>query len=161
MLSNSFLRSEFASTFLFHKLTRKVSLPASVLEELRDYYAYRKKERDMLGDAWNGRDQEGREWHFIFCHPDGSPFHHERPYLWFRQFIQKNNMRYIRFHDLRHTSATLLINQGIHANIIFERLGHGNITTTMNIYGNALQSADQAAADTLDSLFSKKAKAQK
>ncbi|MNW41398.1 Transposase [compost metagenome] len=132
---------------------RKVALPASVLEELREYYAYRVKERDKLGDTWNGRDREGREWNFIFSHADGTPFHHERPYLWFRQFIQKNNLRYIRFHDLRHTSATLLINQGVHAKIISERLGHGNITTTMNIYGHALQSADQAAADKLESLF--------
>ncbi|MDU5948654.1 MAG: site-specific integrase, partial [Paenibacillus macerans] len=133
---------------------RKVALPASVLEELREYYAYRVKERDKLGDAWNGRDKEGREWNFVFSHADGTPFHHERPYLWFRQFIMKNGFRYIRFHDLRHTSATLLINQGVHAKIISERLGHGNIMTTMNIYGHALRSADQAAADKLDSLFS-------
>lgn len=141
---------------------RKVSLPASVLEELREYYAYRIKERDKLKDAWNGRDREGREWNFIFSHADGTPFHHERPYLWFRQFIKKNGMRYIRFHDLRHTSATLLINQGVHAKIISERLGHGNITTTMNIYGHSLRSADQAAADKLDSLFnSRKEKQEK
>ncbi|MGY5341729.1 tyrosine-type recombinase/integrase [Paenibacillus glucanolyticus] len=132
---------------------RKVSLPSSVLEELREYYAHRIKERDKLKDAWNGTDREGREWNFIFSHADGTPFHHERPYLWFRQFIQKNKLRYIRFHDLRHTSATLLINQGVHAKIISERLGHGNITTTMNIYGHALRSADQAAADKFDSLF--------
>ncbi|MGN7169300.1 site-specific integrase [Paenibacillus cellulositrophicus] len=132
---------------------RKISLPGSVLEELREYYAYRIKERDKLKDAWNGKDREGREWNFIFSHADGTPFHHERPYLWFRQFIKKNGMRYIRFHDLRHTSATLLINQGVHAKIISDRLGHGNITTTMNIYGHALRSADQAAADKFDSLF--------
>ncbi|GIO43168.1 hypothetical protein [Paenibacillus apis] len=41
-----------------------------------------------------------------------------------------------------------------HAKIISERLGHGNITTTMNFYGHALQSADQAAAEKLESLFS-------
>lgn len=132
---------------------RKVSLPGSVMEELREYYAHRVKERYKLKDAWNGKDREGREWNFIFSHADGTPFHHERPYLWFRQFIQKNKLRYIRFHDLRHTSATLLINQGVHAKIISERLGHGNITTTMNIYGHALRSADQAAADKFDSLF--------
>lgn len=135
---------------------RKISLPVSVLEELREYYAYRAKERDKLGDAWNGKDREGREWHFVFCHADGSPFHHERPYLWFRGFIKKHGLRYIRFHDLRHTAATLLINQGVHAKLISERLGHGNITTTMNIYGHALQSADQAAADKLEFLFEKK-----
>jgi integrase len=62
-------------------------------------------------------------------------------------------MKYIRFHDLRHTSATLLINQGVHAKIISNRLGHSNISTTMNVYGHAIQSADQAAASKFDSFF--------
>ncbi len=39
---------------------RKVALPPSVLEELREYYSYRVKERDKLGDAWNGKDRDGR-----------------------------------------------------------------------------------------------------
>jgi integrase len=132
---------------------RKVTLPASILEELKDYYKYRAKERDKLGDAW-----EGGMYFFIFSHPNGKAYHQERPYLWFRHFVQKNGFRYIRFHDLRHTSATLLINQGVHAKIISERLGHGSISTTMNVYGHALQSADQAAADKFDSLFSTPAK---
>ncbi|WP_245700224.1 tyrosine-type recombinase/integrase [Paenibacillus glacialis] len=55
--------------------------------------------------------------------------------------------------NLRHTSATILINQGVHAKIISERLGHGSITTTMNIYGHALRPADQAAADKFESLL--------
>jgi len=127
---------------------RKISLPPSVLEELRDYNTYRIKERNEIGDAWQGTDH-----FFVFSHADGRAFHHERPYLWFRQFIKKNGFRYIRFHDLRHTSATLLINQGVHAKLISERLGHGSITTTMNIYGHALRSADQAAADKFENLF--------
>lgn len=66
------------------------------------------------------------------------------------------NIRHIRLHDLRHTSATLLINQGVHAKIISSRLGHSNIGTTMDIYGHALQSADQQAAEKLDDLFRKR-----
>lgn len=128
---------------------RKVALPSLVLEEMKEYYTYRVKERDKVGDAWRGGD-----YFFVFSHPDGSAFHQERPYLRFRDFIQKNGFRYIRFHDLRHTSATLLINQGVHAKIISERLGHGSITTTMNIYGHALRSADQSAADKFNNLFS-------
>lgn len=65
----------------------------------------------------------------------------------------KNGFRYIRLHDLRHTSATILINQGVHAKIISERLRHGSIATTLNIYGHALRTADQAPADKFDSLF--------
>lgn len=128
---------------------RKVAMPASVLEEMREYYLYRVKERDKIGDAW-----QGGEYFFVFAHPNGKAFHHERPYLWFRNFIKKNNFRYIRFHDLRHTSATLLINQGVHAKIISERLGHGSISTTMNIYGHALRTADQAAADKFENILS-------
>ncbi|MFE6799891.1 tyrosine-type recombinase/integrase [Paenibacillus chitinolyticus] len=75
------------------------------------------------------------------------------PNLWFRAFLKKNNLRYIKFHTLRHTSATLLINQGVHAKIISERLGHGNIQVTMNTYGFALRSADKAAADKFESIL--------
>ncbi|WP_338121934.1 site-specific integrase [Paenibacillus elgii] len=134
------------------KSIRKVALPSSMLKELKEYYDYRMQERNDIGDAWRGGN-----WLFMFSHPDGQPFHHERPYLWFRQFVKKNGFRYIRFHDLRHTSATILINQGVHAKIISERLGHGSITTTMNIYGHALRTADQAAADKFESFFTSKA----
>ena len=133
---------------------RKVALPPSVLEELRDYYSFRIKERNNLKDAWKGcKDRDGNERNFVFCHPDGTPFHHERPYLWFRNFIKRHGLRYIRFHDLRHTSATMLINKGVHAKIISERLGHGDIATTMNIYGHALRSADKAAAEKFEDIL--------
>lgn len=127
---------------------RKVALPPTMLQELKEYYQHKLDEREKIGELW-----EGGQYNFMFCHPNGKAFHQERPYLWFREFIKKNGLRYIRFHDLRHTSATLLINQGVHAKIISERLGHGNINTTMNIYGHALRSADQSAADKFESVF--------
>jgi integrase len=71
---------------------------------------------------------------------------------------KNKSLKYIRFHDLRHTSATLLINQGIHSKIIASRLGHANITTTLNTYAHALREADQAAANTFDQLFVSKNK---
>lgn len=134
------------------KSARTVALPSYVLEELKEYYSYKIKEKNDIGDAWRGG-----EWFFLFSHSDGQPFHQESPYQWFRQFVIKNGFRYIRFHDLRHTSATILINQGVHAKIISERLGHGSIMTTMNIYGHALRTADQAAANKFESLFTKHA----
>lgn len=127
---------------------RKVALPASVLKELREYHQYKLVEREKVGDRWLGG-----QYNFMFCHPDGKAFHQERPYLWFRSFLKKNSLRYISFHTLRHTSATLLINQGVHAKIISERLGHGNIQITMNTYGFAMRSADQSAADKFESIF--------
>jgi integrase len=127
---------------------RKVTLPSSMLEELKEYYVHKLEERDKIGDRW-----QGGEYNFMFCHPDGKAFHQERPYLWFRAFLKKNNLRYIKFHTLRHSHATYLISQGVHAKIISARLGHSNINTTMGIYGFALQSADQSAADKFESIL--------
>ncbi|MEI2354905.1 hypothetical protein [Mesobacillus zeae] len=62
-------------------------------------------------------------------------------------------MRYIRLHDLRHTSATLLISQGVHAKIISERLGYADIRITMDTHGHALQTADEEAAKKIRLYF--------
>jgi len=129
------------------KSRRKVGLSAAMLELLREFQRHQSEERNAIED-WQGGDKL-----FIFAHPDGKAFHHERPYQWFRIFLKKNKLRYIRFHDLRHTAATLLINQGVHAKVIAERLGHGDITTTMNIYGHALQAADKDAANKVSDIL--------
>jgi integrase len=71
---------------------RKVALPNSMLEEMKKYYTYRTQERNAIGNDWYGG-----EWFFMFSHPNGQPFHHERPYQWFRHFIKKNGFRYIDF----------------------------------------------------------------
>ncbi|MDW7652474.1 MAG: tyrosine-type recombinase/integrase, partial [Bacillota bacterium] len=66
------------------------------------------------------------------------------------------NLPHLNFHGLRHTSTTLLIGQGVHAKTISSRLGHSNISTTMDIYAHHLKSADKEAADKLDGLFAVK-----
>lgn len=130
------------------KSKRTVSLPDSVVEDLKEYKKYIHEQLENVGDRW-----KGGEHFFVFSHDDGRPFYPETPYLHFRSLLKKNGLRYIRFHDLRHTSATLLINQGVHAKIISERLGHASITTTMNVYGHALQSADKEAANKFESIL--------
>ncbi|WP_219835363.1 site-specific integrase [Paenibacillus sp. R14(2021)] len=129
------------------KSKRRVSLSDTVVEHLKDYSLESRKKRLVLGDAWKGGDH-----FFVFTNDEGNAYYPESPYLWFRNFLKKHGLKYIRFHDLRHTSATLLINKGVHAKLISERLGHSNISTTMNVYGHALQSADKDAANKLDSL---------
>lgn len=126
---------------------RKVALPASMIDSMKEYYLYRMKERDQVKEAWKGGDH-----FFVFAHYDGTPFNETTPSHWFKDFLKRNGFRHIRLHDLRHTSATLLINQGVHAKIISQRLGHANITTTMNVYGHALATADHAAANKFDNI---------
>lgn len=59
----------------------------------------------------------------------------------------------LRFHDLRHTCATLLISAGAHAKLVQERLGHASITTTLNLYGHVLPSTEAALVDAMDALY--------
>ena len=59
----------------------------------------------------------------------------------------------VRFHDLRHSCATLLIAQGVHLSVIKDILGHTQISTTANVYGHVLPDIQRDAASRLDDLL--------
>jgi integrase len=56
----------------------------------------------------------------------------------------------IRVHDLRHTSATLLLAEGVHGKIVQERLGHANIAMTLDLYSHVTADMQRQAADALE-----------
>lgn len=58
----------------------------------------------------------------------------------------------LRFHDLRHTSATLALQAGVHPKVVSERLGHATIAITLDTYSHVLPDMQRAAADALDSV---------
>jgi integrase len=65
--------------------------------------------------------------------------------------IEKN----IRFHDLRHTNATLLIQQQVDFKTLQKRLGHADFSTTMNIYAHVTEDMQRDATDKISSLLHK------
>lgn len=131
---------------------RKVSVPSSLMKELQKLKLVRKSQLMEVGNL--------REWKnhtFLFANEVGKPLRPDSVAQWWIRFMERNKdkLKEIRFHDLRHTSATLLISQGVHAKIIQERLGHSTIVTTMNVYGHVLDEADQTAASHFETLFDK------
>lgn len=128
---------------------RSVSLPASVAEELRIYRLHCIEEKMKLQHTW---EEHKHDW--VFFNESGQHFYPDTPTKWWKRFLERKKIRYIRLHDLRHTSATLLITQNVHAKIISERLGHKKISTTMDIYGHALPVADREASQKLDDILS-------
>jgi integrase len=68
----------------------------------------------------------------------------------FRKDMAAANVPKIRFHDLRHTHATWLLMNGENIKVVSERLGHSNITTTLNTYAHVLPNMQKAVADRLD-----------
>ncbi|RDY67307.1 site-specific integrase [Halobacillus trueperi] len=127
---------------------RSVVIPNFLVEELRAYKHQKKKERLQAAELW-----EGGQYNYVFTTWDGKPYYPTVPGTWWRRFIKRTGFKFIRFHDLRHTAATLLINQGVHAKVISERLGHADIKTTMNVYGQYVRQADEEAANKLDHVF--------
>ncbi len=72
----------------------------------------------------------------------------------FNRFLKENNLEHIRFHDLRHSHVTLLINSKVPIKVISERVGHSNINTTLNIYAHTLKEMDSEASDKIsETLF--------
>lgn len=91
----------------------------------------------------------------------------ETPYPAFKRIINNYNahrsedepeLPFIPLHGLHHTSATLLISQGVDIRTVSGRLGHSNTSTTLNIYSYALKELDKTASDKLEEMFFQSAK---
>ncbi|WP_192895272.1 site-specific integrase [Pelotomaculum sp. FP] len=99
---------------------------------------------------WKSKKSSGGR---LFVTWDGQPMHPDTISKWFPKFLKRHELPPLPFHGLRHTAATMLINQGLPAKSISGRMGHADIGTTYNIYGHYLKSADKEAADRLEKVY--------
>lgn len=101
-------------------------------------------------------DRKAKDNDYIICQADGSPYKSDSFSLKFRRFLKANNLKHIRFHDLRHINATIMLSLGISPKVAQERLGHSSYQITMDIYSHVLKKVEKEAADKLDeALFDK------
>ncbi len=121
---------------------RTVSIPAELCELLKKYRKHWLEQKLKLGSIWQETERLMIQW-------DGKPMFPATLSHWFGKFLKKNDLPQITFHELRHTSATLLINLGIDVATVAKRLGHAQNSTTLNFYTHAISSADKAAAERL------------
>lgn len=98
--------------------------------------------------------KEGHDVPWVFCDSRGGPIHKSNLLRRsFKPLLKKAGLPEIRFHDLRHTAATLLLGKGVHPKIVQERLGHSSITLTLDTYSHVMPSMQREAASKLDELF--------
>ena len=71
----------------------------------------------------------------------------------FEPLLKKAGLPRIRFHDLRHTAATLALREGVHPKVVQEMLGHSQIAITLDTYSHVLPSMQKEAAAKMDALF--------
>ena len=72
----------------------------------------------------------------------------------FKELLKKTDLPNVRFHDLRHTAAPLMHQQGTHPKVVQERLGHSDISLTLNTYSHVLPGVQDEVAGKLDELLS-------
>ena len=82
----------------------------------------------------------------MFCNRAGRFLNPESLSQLFERVVQHGELPRIRFHDLRHTHATLALQAGIHPKIVSERLGHADIALTLNTYSHAIPALEETAA---------------
>lgn len=137
---------------------RTITLPNSIMLLLRRWKKEQAEIKLMLGDKWEGENN-------IFIQWNGKRMHLSTPYHTLKDIIAKYNstvdkeslkLPEIRFHDLRHTSATLLISSNIDIKTVSARLGHAQTSTTMNIYAHSFKKLDEVASDKLENILSQK-----
>lgn len=132
-----------ADTYVSHPKTRRstriIAVDPVTLDTLREL-----RER--------GADREGEQ--FVFSDGNGKFLHPVRVSKSFRQLVAGTTLPRIRLHDLRHTSATLALEAGIHPKIVSERLGHSTVSFTLDVYSHAIPHLQEEAAVRLgDRIF--------
>lgn len=126
---------------------RVIALPGVALEALSQHRVRQNAEREQLGDAWN-------DLNLVFPNTIGRPMEpNSLRYRWWCRLVKRAGLPQIRFHDLRHTAATLLLARGVPVKVVSEMLGHANISITLNLYGHVLPHMQQQAAETMDAVL--------
>ena len=90
---------------------------------------------------------------YVFVKPDGNIVRPDYVTEHFSTLLKKNNMKHIRFHDLRHSCASLLLAKGIPMKSIQEWLGHSNFSTTANLYAHLDTNSKMISASVLEDTF--------
>lgn len=127
---------------------RTIGLTKTAVAALRVHWLRQQEERLALGPAWDSSLD------LAFPNTIGGPMnprgfvrHH------FKVVLAKVGLLDIRFHDLRHTAATILLSHGVNVKVVSEMLGHADVATTLRIYAHVIPHMQQAAVDVMDALF--------
>ncbi|QKW51059.1 tyrosine recombinase XerC [Streptomyces buecherae] len=121
---------------------RRVAVPDECVAALRARRAEQQGDRLAAGDKWKGGASD-----LVFMTKNGTPIEPRNLNRSFTALCDRANIRRVRFHDLRHTCASLLHEQGADARMIMEVLGHSSIRVTMDVYTFVRLDSQRSAFD--------------
>jgi integrase len=125
---------------------RRLNLSESSLTEIRARKLIVSKEKLSMGPIYQNFD-------LVACTQHGTPLNPANVRRTFKRLVKKAVVPEIRFHDLRHTHATMLLSNGVNIKVISERLGHSNIKVTLDTYSHVLPTMQAEVARMLDEII--------
>jgi len=122
-----------------------VALDAQTIKALKRHREQQMLERSLWGHVYTDSD-------LVFAREDGSVIHPDAFSELFWRHTKAAKLPRIRFHDPRHTHATLALAAGVHPKVVSERLGHASITITLDTYSHAIPAMQETAASLVAAL---------
>jgi integrase len=122
---------------------RQIRLTQRATVALKEHRKRQLEERMERGALWQDHG-------LVFPSGVGTPLLGGNLNRAFKALLQRTGLPEIRFHDLRHTCATLLLRQGVNSMFVQELLGHADISLTLNVYSHVLPDMGDAAAGAMD-----------
>jgi integrase len=124
---------------------RNLALDGVTIGVLRSWRTRQAEERLGFGPAWQDTG-------LVFSREDGSLIHPDTFSFWFERQVRAAGVSRIRFHDLRHTHATLALQAGVPAKVVSERLGHATVAFTLDVYSHVIPALQEDAAERIAAL---------
>ncbi|MBE9512856.1 MAG: site-specific integrase [Chloroflexi bacterium] len=125
---------------------RQIAMSPSLALLLRKHKTNQQAQRILLGKVLGDSD-------LVFTYVDGKALDPKVISHNCAKILKRAGLPHIRFHDLRHTHATLLLKAGVHPKIVSERLGHANIGITLDTYSHVLPGLQEKAAERFDEML--------
>ena len=125
---------------------RSVKLGQRAVAALRDHRLRQIEARLRLGPDWRDED-------LVFANETGGKLDPSHQTAVFKVALSRAGLPAIRFHDLRHSAATLLLTKGIHPKVVSEMLGHSTVTLTLDVYSHYTPVLHDQAAAAMDDLL--------
>lgn len=123
--------------------TRSIALGQLTVQALREHRRRQVEEQLLVGSEWRDRG-------LVFCTEFGEFLPTNTMVLLLHRTLARAGLPRIRFHDLRHTAATLMLTKGVHPKIVSEMLGHSTTAITLDLYSHVTPHMQQSAAETID-----------
>jgi len=125
---------------------RKILLPRVVVNALKEHKARQDEARAKMGDRW-------KEHGLIFCNKYGGFFNPDYVWYLFKKMLKEAGLPDVRFHDLRHGAATVLLAAKVDLKVVSELLGHSSVAITADIYAHVMPEMQREVVKKMDDLY--------